>query len=349
MTALSWQLVLYGRTARADRWWRVRPRAADLDWLNDVITTTTAGGEGLDAGPRFVLARRRGQTLVGGVSRAALLSDTMNSDGSRPFYTFVGWFSPDVDVAVPSLEALEAHWSTWASEEYHAWMPLDWNRHQSDLPRAHEPPVRRPPWTDDNTANVGTRPPETTQESVPALNDSFPDTAPSERSVQWRRAAASAIGDVQLVVGPATVEAAEAKNGPQQSSPRPSSSEPPPPPGTQQVASEPPEAATNTTSPPTERGWPAQPTRSAAASSPDWSSPPPATSQAGTPEPRGSRLQRKIKQFIGIDEDTVEAPPAEPRNSMANDLEYLRRQEQQKRAKYPHAKQPGPPPDTGGR
>lgn len=146
MSNPSWQLVLYGRTARADRWWRVRPRAADISWLNNVITTTTLGGQDLEAGPRFVLARRGDHTLVGGSSRAALLSDTMKSDGSRPFYTFVGWFSADPAAGVPLLPVLEEHWVTWAREEYGAWMPLDWNRHQSDLVAAHEPPLRQPPW-----------------------------------------------------------------------------------------------------------------------------------------------------------------------------------------------------------
>lgn len=348
MTAPFWQLVLYGRTARADRWWRVRPRAADLDWLNDVVTTTTVGGEGLDAGPRFVLARRRGQTLVGGASRAALLSDAMNSDGSRPFYTFVGWFSDDPDVTVPDLETVEARWSTWASEEYQAWMPLDWNRHQSDLPRAHEPPIRRPPWSDENAAHAGT-PQEATQGSTPALDDSFPDTAATTRSVQWRRAA-GIVGDVQLVVGPATVEAAKAEHPAQQSPSGPPSSDAPPAPGSQHAVPWPPEADTNPTSPPTERGWPPPPTTSAAASSPARSSPPPAPSPSGSPGPRPNRLQRKIKQFItGINEDTVEAPPAESRIPMANDLEYLRLQEQRKGAKPRPAKHPGPPPDARDR
>lgn len=149
MSTSSWQLVLYGRTLRADRWWRVRPRAAALDWLNDVVTTTTSGGEGLERGPRYLLARRDGITIVGGSARASLLSDTMNSDGSRPFYTFVGWLSRDTDAGIPTLQVVEMHWNNWASEEYGAWMPLDWERHQSDLRDAHEPPVRRSPWNRD--------------------------------------------------------------------------------------------------------------------------------------------------------------------------------------------------------
>ena len=117
MSTPSWQLVLYGRTLRADRWWRVRPRAAALDWLNDMITTTTSGGEGLELGPRYLLARRHGLIIVGGSGRASLLSDTMNSDGSRPLYTFVGWLSRDADAGIPTLQVVEAHWNKWASEE----------------------------------------------------------------------------------------------------------------------------------------------------------------------------------------------------------------------------------------
>jgi hypothetical protein len=147
VNTLSWQLILYGRTLRADRWWRVRPRSAALDWLNDVVTTTTSGGEGLEPRPRYVLAQRHGLTLVGGSGRASLLSETMNSDGSRPLYTFVGWLSREVHAGIPTLQAMEMHWANWATEEYNAWMPLDWERHQSDLRDAHEPPLRSAPWT----------------------------------------------------------------------------------------------------------------------------------------------------------------------------------------------------------
>ncbi|NEA30710.1 hypothetical protein [Streptomyces sp. SID13031] len=143
----SWQLVLYGRTRRADRWWRVRPREVDVEWLNRLVISTTGGGEDLDRGPRFVAARSGPLLFVGGACKAGLLSDSMNTDGSRPLYTFVGWMSRDAEATLPSLEECEARWTEWARVEYLAWMRLDWDRHQSDLAEAHEPPYLPAHWS----------------------------------------------------------------------------------------------------------------------------------------------------------------------------------------------------------
>ncbi len=146
VTAPRWQDVLYGRTVRADRWWRVRPQAPDAGWLNSVVTATVAGGDGLAAGPRFLLARREGALLVGTATQADRISETMNSDGTRPLYCFVGWLSLDREAIVPELGVVEQNWTAWAREVYESWMLLDWNRHPTALDDAHEPPLKCAPW-----------------------------------------------------------------------------------------------------------------------------------------------------------------------------------------------------------
>jgi len=145
-TLRVWQPVLYGRTRSVDRWWRVRPHQIDARWLDAVVTAGVAGGNELSGGPRFVLARRGPVLLVGAAARAAVLSETMNSDGSRPLYCFVGWLTGHPGATAPELDVLEASWASWAREVYEAWMPLDWDRHPSDLSEAHVPPMGYAPW-----------------------------------------------------------------------------------------------------------------------------------------------------------------------------------------------------------
>lgn len=147
-----WQPLLYGRTARADRWWRLRPYDVKIDWLNAVVVACTGGGEGLADHPRFLLARRGPLLLVGVACRASALSDTMNSDGSRPFYTFVGWITRDGQALPPNWDVVVAGWNGWSTEVYQAWMPLDWNKHRTDLGDGHESPFLDAPWA----AAVGT-------------------------------------------------------------------------------------------------------------------------------------------------------------------------------------------------
>lgn len=141
-----WQPLLYGRTARADRWWRLRPYDVKIDWLNAVVVACTGGGEGLADHARFLLARRGPLLLVGVASRASALSDTMNSDGSRPFYTFVGWITRDGQALPPNWDTLVTGWNGWSTEVYQAWMPLDWNKHRTDLGDGHESPFLDAPW-----------------------------------------------------------------------------------------------------------------------------------------------------------------------------------------------------------
>jgi len=144
---LAWQPVLYGRTLRADKWWRVLPPNVDVRWLNALMIAATGSGDSLSDAPRMLMARRGNVVLVGAACWAALLSKGMNSDGNRPFYCFVGWLSPDPDAVVPSLEALQERWVPWAREVYEGWMRVDWNKHPSDLTNAHEPPFGAAPWT----------------------------------------------------------------------------------------------------------------------------------------------------------------------------------------------------------
>jgi len=47
----------------------------------------------------------------------------------------------------PGLEELEELWVPWAAAVYEAWMPLDWDKHPTDLADAHEPPFGSAPWT----------------------------------------------------------------------------------------------------------------------------------------------------------------------------------------------------------
>ena len=142
----SWQAILYGRTVRADRWWRVRPGAVDARWLDSVVTAGVAGGNELADGPRLVLVRYGATLVIGAAARADLLHETMNSDGNRPLYCFVGWLTRDPAAGVPELDAFAGGWREWAREVYASWMPLDWQRHPTDLGVPHEPPLERAPW-----------------------------------------------------------------------------------------------------------------------------------------------------------------------------------------------------------
>ena len=145
-TMRVWQSVLYCRTRRADQWWRVFPRQDDENWLSSVVLAIVAGGEDLETGPRFVLARKASSVLMGTAARAGMISDTMNSDGSRPLYCFIGWTTSNSHARIPNLEVFEAGWQRWARDVFEGWMPLDWERHPAELDSPHEPPLERAPW-----------------------------------------------------------------------------------------------------------------------------------------------------------------------------------------------------------
>ncbi len=180
----DWQAVLYGRTLRADRWWRVRPQEVDRIWLDAVVTASTGGGHQLSGGPRYVLARQGRVTLVGGSARADLLSDTMNSDGSRPLYCFVGWLSRTPRPSVPTLVEFEHSWIPWAEEVYESWMTIDWQRHPSDLKEAHEPPQLAAPWDGHAASLVVTGAVPNRQSIVQTRGPKAVDFA--ERNHAWR-------------------------------------------------------------------------------------------------------------------------------------------------------------------
>jgi len=140
--------VVYGRTRRADRWWRVLPARGDLDWLKATVLAATSGGAGLTGRPRFVLGGTWSTQLVGVACEASALSRTMNSDGRRALYCFVGWATdrPDVGDPPPALRDLERGFPQWAGAVYERWMALDWDLHESQLVDAHFSEPELPPW-----------------------------------------------------------------------------------------------------------------------------------------------------------------------------------------------------------
>ncbi|MFD2356247.1 hypothetical protein ACFSTC_53755 [Nonomuraea ferruginea] len=46
MPEQTWAPVVFGRTAGADVWWRVRPPGADRQWLENAIHTVIAAAAG---------------------------------------------------------------------------------------------------------------------------------------------------------------------------------------------------------------------------------------------------------------------------------------------------------------
>ena len=91
MTGPEWFPIVYGRTRRADRWWRALPGEPDPEWMRSAVRATVHGGRGLLTGPRLVLSQDGRHRLIGLACQASVLSDTMNSDGQRALYCFVGW------------------------------------------------------------------------------------------------------------------------------------------------------------------------------------------------------------------------------------------------------------------
>lgn len=144
-----WFPVVYARTRRADKWWRVLPEDADQSWLRACVRTVVHGGRGLVQAPRFILAQDGYRRLVGVACQASALSRTMNSDGQRDLYGFVGWVGPQANSAGPvgpSIEATERLYMEWAGPVYEEWMGRDWDLHESQLTGPHQPPAAPPPW-----------------------------------------------------------------------------------------------------------------------------------------------------------------------------------------------------------
>jgi hypothetical protein len=181
----------------------VRPFDVDVRWLNALVLAATGGGEGLADRPRFLLARHDETVLVGGACRAALLSDIMNSDGSRPLYSFVGWLSKDAGAAVPDLEAMESLWLPWATAVYESWMLVDWDKHPTDLADAHEPPFGGPPWPAESTVQQGPAAPVSERPWQPRRDGQAVVVAEEAQAVAWRQLCAGP-GDFAFTVGPPT-------------------------------------------------------------------------------------------------------------------------------------------------
>jgi len=146
--AEGWAGVVYGRTYSADLWWRALPEAVDRGGPEAAaVMAAVGGGRGLSRSPRLVLTRGRAGMLLGVACPASLLSD-MNSDGRRPLFCFVGWFTADRAAAVPGLDEVEAGWPQWARDEYERRMRWAWKEHASKL-RTPEPTHPEPPlWPD---------------------------------------------------------------------------------------------------------------------------------------------------------------------------------------------------------
>lgn len=140
--------VVYGRTNRVDRWWRALPPTLDSEWTRLTVLTATANGIGLEDGPRLLLAQDREHRLVGGACLARDLSETMNSDGRRDLYCFVGWASRWRGCwdEVPSFDELAASFARWATPVYDQWMSLDWDLHESQLPDCRHSDEQPAPW-----------------------------------------------------------------------------------------------------------------------------------------------------------------------------------------------------------
>ncbi|TXK35529.1 hypothetical protein [Nonomuraea sp. C10] len=145
MPEQTWAPVVFGRTAGADVWWRVRPPGADRQWLENAIHTVIAGGRRLEGRPRFLITVRPGARLVGVACRAIELSRSMHTDGSREMYCFVGWFSA-ADSGGPELPDLYDHYPAWAGAVYERHMEPVWNAPVSAVRRPDPGRPGPPPW-----------------------------------------------------------------------------------------------------------------------------------------------------------------------------------------------------------
>ncbi|MEU4512253.1 hypothetical protein AB0G05_22400 [Nonomuraea wenchangensis] len=145
MAEQIWTPVVYGRTAGADVWWRVRPLGADREWLESAVYAVIADGRQLQGNPRFLITVRPGARLVGVACQAAELSASMHSDGVREMYCFVGWLSA-ADTGGPELPDLYELYPRWAGATYERYMRPVWNAPVSQVRRPHPGAAGPPPW-----------------------------------------------------------------------------------------------------------------------------------------------------------------------------------------------------------
>jgi hypothetical protein len=147
MPVEAWSPIVYGRTFRADSWWRAVPDGLPYqDWLGMLVSAMISGGDRLDK-PRFLLARLNSYWITGVACMAAELSEEFTSDGHRPLYTFVGWSAPSgTESTPPALGQLRAHYREWAGPLYVEWVGLDWDEHASRVREPHPSIPLREPW-----------------------------------------------------------------------------------------------------------------------------------------------------------------------------------------------------------
>ncbi|MFB8198848.1 hypothetical protein [Kitasatospora purpeofusca] len=128
----GWSALVYGRTLQVDQWWRALPAGVDRQGpVADAVRAAVAGGNRLEAGPRFLLHRDARGVLVGAACELGRISRTMVHDRfGRPLYGFVGWYraaAPDAaDPRIPELAELTAHLADWAGPVYTEWIAPTW-------------------------------------------------------------------------------------------------------------------------------------------------------------------------------------------------------------------------------
>jgi hypothetical protein len=188
----AWAVVVFGRTATSDSWWRAIPEGLDEHgWLGAVVHSAVSDGHEIGERPRFLLAQNDTHRIVGVACRAAGLSEDMRSVGQRPLFCFVGWAaerSRAAEPRVPRLEDLALRYPQWAGPVYREVMERVWNAPPavSRLPQRTIPePVRWAPAPEMRAAAALPAPGPWPQDAWPALWD----------------AANAAAGPVTCVVG----------------------------------------------------------------------------------------------------------------------------------------------------
>ncbi len=167
-----------------------------------IVLAAVGGGHILDQSPRFVLARWQTRTLIGIACTARRISADMNSDGRRPLFCFVGWFSGDTKAAaIPPLIYMEATWTQWAAMEYERWMRAAWNTHPSMLRMPTRTTPGAPAWGLPSSWLSGASAGHSSGSLVlPPATGQIRVHPPTARAEVWR-AVASHRGDATLITG----------------------------------------------------------------------------------------------------------------------------------------------------
>jgi hypothetical protein len=151
--AARWAAVVYGRTRAADSWWQAAPHGSSTaGWLAQFVYAAFAGGRGLDACPRFLVAQDSRRRIIGVACQAHELSGQMYSDGQRELSCFVGWVADrsavaeSSDLAGPALEELRQQYAHWAAPVYQEIMTPVWDLPHSPFRRPAVTVPAAPPW-----------------------------------------------------------------------------------------------------------------------------------------------------------------------------------------------------------